>query len=114
MMSAMKSSLALFNKEFSPYQFHQARILEFPAYADFAQSFANTIPYSETMGFLTQLEEGDDKIDVITYVTAHEIGHQWWGHQLVPSYQQGATMLIETFAQYSALLVMEKMYGRDQ
>ena len=27
---------------------------------------------------------------------------------------QGATMLVETFAQYSALMVMEKLYGRDQ
>jgi ABC-2 type transport system permease protein len=54
------------------------------------------------------------RIDVATYVTAHEIGHQWWGHQLVPSDQQGAPMLVETFAQYSALLVMEQHYGQDQ
>ena len=113
MISAMKSSLALFNEKFSPYQFHQARILEFPSYATFAQSFANTIPYSEDIGFLARLE-GDDKIDVVTYVTAHEIGHQWWGHQLVPSNQQGATMLVESFAQYSALLVMERTYGKEQ
>jgi ABC-2 type transport system permease protein len=113
MLAAMKASLSLFNQRFSPYQFHQARILEFPAYATFAQSFANTIPYSEDIGFLAQLG-GDDKIDVVTYVTAHEIGHQWWGHQLVSSNQQGATMLIESFAQYSALLVMEQMYGKEQ
>jgi len=112
-LNAMKVSLALFGEQFSPYQFRQARILEFPSYASFAQSFANTIPYSEDIGFLTKL--GDpDKIDVATYVTAHEIAHQWWGHQLVPSNQQGATMLVESFAQYSALLVMEKMYGKEQ
>ena len=112
-VAAMKTSLALFSEQFSPYQFRQARILEFPSYAQFAQSFANTIPYSEDIGFLTKL--GDpQKIDVVTYVTAHEIAHQWWGHQLVPSNQQGATMLVESFAQYSALLVMEKLYGREQ
>jgi ABC-2 type transport system permease protein len=112
-MTAMKVSLPFFNERFSPYQFRQARILEFPSYASFAQSFANTIPYSEDIGFLTKL--GDpEKIDVVTYVTAHEIAHQWWGHQLVPSNQQGATMLVESFAQYSALLVMEKMYGKEQ
>jgi len=113
MMEAMKTSLALFSEKFSPYQFRQARILEFPSYADFAQSFANTIPYSENLGFLSRLGDAQ-KIDVVTYVTAHEIGHQWWGHQLVPSAQQGAELLVESFAQYSALLVMEKMYGRDQ
>jgi aminopeptidase N len=112
MLDGMKASLALFNAQFSPYQFQQARILEFPSYARFAQSFANTIPYSEDIGFLSKLE-GEDKIDIVTYVTAHEIAHQWWGHQLVPSNQQGATMLVESFAQYSALLVMERTYGKD-
>jgi len=113
MLKAMKLSLEMFSERFSPYQFHQARILEFPAYADFAQSFANTIPYSENLGFLFHHTD-PDKIDMVTYVTAHEIAHQWWGHQLVPSEQQGSSMLVESFAQYSALLVMEKMYGRDQ
>ncbi|HEY0990966.1 MAG TPA: M1 family aminopeptidase [Kofleriaceae bacterium] len=112
MITAMKTSLALFTEQFSPYQFRQARILEFPSYATFAQSFANTIPYSENIGFLLRLED-PAKIDVTTYVTAHEIAHQWWGHQVVSSEQQGATMLIESFAQYSALLVMERMYGRE-
>ncbi len=113
MFEAMKLSFDLFTTAFSPYQFKQARILEFPAYATFAQSFANTIPYSEDIGFILNHRD-PEKIDMVTYVTSHEIAHQWWGHQLVPSAQQGATMLVETFAQYSALLVMEKMYGREQ
>jgi ABC-2 type transport system permease protein len=113
MLEAMKLSLALFSEQFSPYQFRQARILEFPSYADFAQSFANTIPYSENIGFLSQLDD-PEKIDIATYITAHEIAHQWWGHQLVPSNQQGATMLVESFAQYSALLVMERKYGPEK
>jgi len=113
MLAAMSESLALYSKDFTPYQFGQARIVEFPAYAAFAQSFANTIPFSESIGFIQHWKD-PTKIDVDTYVTAHEIGHQWWGHQLVPSDQQGASMLVETFAQYSALLVMEQHYGKDQ
>ena len=113
MLAAMKLSLELFSQKFSPYQFQQARILEFPAYANFAQSFANTIPYSESIGFIHR-QTDEDKIDMVSYVTAHEIGHQWWGHQLVPSNQQGDTMLVESFAQYSALLVMEQLYGPEQ
>ena len=113
MLKAMKASLALFGEVFSPYQFKQARIIEFPSYADFAQAFANTIPYSENIGFLAKLSD-PDKIDIATYVTAHEIAHQWWAHQIIPANQQGATMLVESFAQYSALLVMEQIYGREQ
>ncbi|MFN0186260.1 MAG: M1 family metallopeptidase, partial [Aquabacterium sp.] len=113
MLAAKKLSLAVFSEVFSPYQFNQARILEFPSYASFAQSFANTIPYSEAIGFIHRWSD-PEKIDMVTYVTAHEIGHQWWGHQLVPSHQQGSTMLVESFAQYSALLVMERLYGPEQ
>lgn len=116
MLDAMKASLDVFNEKFSPFQFRQARILEFPAYEKFAQSFANTVPYSEGIGFIQNFDESksDEKIDLVTYVTAHEIGHQWWGHQIVGAEKQGMTLLSESFAQYSALLVMEKLYGKEQ
>lgn len=113
MLDAMAASIDLFSGAFSKYQFRQARILEFPAYASFAQAFAGTIPYSEGIGFVTR-HEGEDKIDMVTYVTAHEIAHQWWGHQAIGADQQGSTLLSESFAQYSALLVMEKLYGKEQ
>ncbi|MDA3857004.1 MAG: M1 family aminopeptidase, partial [Roseovarius sp.] len=49
-----------------------------------------------------------------TYVTAHEIGHQYWAHQLISADMQGATLLVETMAQYSALMVMKQIYGDDK
>ncbi len=119
MMRAMKVSFDVFTREFSPFQFRQMRILEFPGYASFAQSFANTVPYSESIGFIERWDEQraareNDLIDFNTYVTAHEVAHQWWAHQLIGGDQQGSTMLSETFASYSALLVMEEIYGPDQ
>ncbi len=112
MLTAMKTSLELYSRIFSPYQFHQARIAEVP-YGEFAQSFANTIPFAENIGFLVDHTD-PEKVDIVTYVTAHEIGHQWWGHQIWPADMQGGAMLTETFAQYSALLTMEKLYGKAQ
>ena len=44
-------------------------------------------------------------------MTAHEIAHQWWAHQVIGAYVQGATMMSETLAQYSALMVMKKKFG---
>jgi len=116
MLDAMKLSLQMFSERFSPFQFQQARILEFPSYESFAQSFANTVPYSEAIGFIQDYHSARsaETIDLVSYVTAHEIGHQWWGHQVIGADKQGMTLLSETFAQYSALLVMEKMYGREQ
>ncbi|MFY8143254.1 MAG: M1 family aminopeptidase, partial [Caulobacter sp.] len=113
MKTSMKRSLDYMGTNFSPYQFRQLRYQEFPDYAQFAQSFANTIPWSEGMFFISDYRD-PTKIDMVTYVGAHEIGHQWWAHQVVGADQQGAAMLTETFAQYSALMVMKHTYGEDQ
>ena len=109
MMKGMKESFAYFSNNFSPYQFQQMRILEFPRYATFAQSFANTVPFSEGIGFMLKIEDEDD-VDIAFYVTAHELAHQWWGHQLFPANVQGAAALSESLSQYSALMVMKQAY----
>ncbi|WP_332660251.1 ABC transporter permease/M1 family aminopeptidase [Brevundimonas sp.] len=113
MLDGLAASLDYFQANFSPYQFKQARIVEFPDYASFAQSYPNTFAWSEGLGFIADLSD-PEKIDYVTYVGAHEFAHQWWAHQVVGSEQQGMTALSETLAQYSALMVMEKQYGKDQ
>jgi ABC-type transport system involved in multi-copper enzyme maturation permease subunit len=113
MIESSKKSLEYFSREFGPYQHSQLRIVEFPRYARFAQSFPNTIPFSESIGFIARLDDPKD-IDYVFYVTAHEIAHQWWAHQVMGANVQGATVTSETMSQYSALMVMEQEYGRDQ
>jgi ABC-type transport system involved in multi-copper enzyme maturation permease subunit len=112
MIAAVKDSLDYYTRAFGPYQHRQVRILEFPRYATFAQAFPNTIPYSEGIGFIAKVDPKDPKdVDYPYYVTAHEIAHQWWAHQVIGANVQGATMLSETLSQYSALMVMKKKYG---
>ena len=110
MIESSKKSLDYFTTEFSPFQYRQFRILEFPAYASFAQSYPNTIPFSEAIGFIADLRD-DTNIDYVFYVTAHEMAHQWWGHQVIGANVQGVSMILETLSQYSALMVMEREYG---
>jgi hypothetical protein len=112
MMNSLKKSLDYYTRNFGPYYHKEARIIEFPRVATFAQAFAGTMPYSESIGFIANLNHPDD-IDMVFYVVAHEMGHQWWAHQVVGANMQGATFLSESLAQYSALMVMEKEYGRD-
>ena len=112
MMNSMKKSLGYYIRNFGPYAHKEARIIEFPRVARFAQAFPGTMPYSESIGFIANLNHPDD-IDFVFYVVAHEMGHQWWAHQVVGANMEGATLLSETLAQYSALMVMEKEYGRD-
>jgi ABC-type transport system involved in multi-copper enzyme maturation permease subunit len=111
MMSSMKKSFDYYSTNFSPYQYRQMRIMEFPRYSTFAQSFANTVPYSEGIGFILDVDEED--VDMAFYVTAHEMAHQWWGHQLQPANTRGGAMLSETLSQYSALMVMKQEYPQE-
>lgn len=113
MIESVQKSLDYYSANFTPYQHKQVRILEFPRYASFAQSFANTIPYSEDIGFIADLRDKDD-IDYVFYVTAHEMAHQWWGHQVIGANVQGSAALMESLSQYFALMVMEKEYGREK
>ena len=114
MIDGVKKSLDYYTENFNPYQYRQMRILEFPAYASFAQSFANTVPFSEGIGFIARIRNPEQDIDYPFYVTAHEVAHQWWGHQVAEAPVQGNAMLSETMSQYSALMVMKKEYGREQ
>ena len=57
MFKSMKKSITYFSENFSPYQHKQMRIVEFPGYRGFAQSFPNTVPYSERIGFIANLTE---------------------------------------------------------
>jgi aminopeptidase N len=113
MLDAMEASLDYFQENFGPYQFDQARIIEFPGYQTYAQSFANTIAYSETMGFTADFSNPKE-IDYSTYGTAHELAHQYWGHQIAGADMQGSTLLMETLSQYSALMIMKRIHGEDE
>lgn len=110
MMEGMKDALSYYTKNFSPYQYRQVRIMEFPRYATFAQSFANTIPFSEGIGFIAKVDDPDKDIDYVYYVTAHEVAHQWWGHQVMEAGVKGNAMLSESMSQYSALMVLKNKF----
>ncbi len=107
MLDAIQKSLEYYIKNFGPYYHKQARIIEFPKYATFAQAFPGTMPYSEAFGFIIDLED-TTKNNVIDAVVAHEMAHQWWAHQVIGANMQGGTMLSEAFSEYSSLMVMKQ------
>lgn len=122
MIASVKQSLSFYSENFSPYQYNQLRIIEFPRFGSFAQSFPNTIPFSEGIGFIADLRDLDKEdipfdeqlVDYPFYVTAHEMAHQWWAHQVIPANVEGAQMIQESFSQLSAMKVMESYYGKEK
>jgi hypothetical protein len=41
------------------------------------------------------------------------MGHQWWGHQLVPAQMEGGALLSESLAWYSSMTMVEETLGRE-
>lgn len=113
MMNGMKRSLAYYGQHFSPYQYQVMRIVESPVYNERAQSLPGIVPFSEAIGFIMDITD-DENVDMPFFITAHEMAHQWWGDQVNPAKVQGQTMISETLAQYSALMVFGKEYPQDK
>ncbi|MEJ2113885.1 MAG: hypothetical protein P8X62_09420, partial [Flavobacteriaceae bacterium] len=79
MLDAVERSLKYYTENFGPYYHKHCRIVEFPRYATFAQAFPGTMPYSEAIGFIINLEDEEDN-NIVDAVIAHEMAHQWWAH----------------------------------
>jgi ABC-2 type transport system permease protein len=82
MMTAMRASIDYYSKAFGPYQFDQARIVETPAYGGGGgQAFPNTIAVGEGI-FAWTCPRSRKSSTWSPMLTAHELAHQWWGHQV--------------------------------
>ncbi len=116
MMKGMKAALDYCTENFSPYQHKQLRIIEFPKTSGgFAQSFPNTIPFSESIGFIADVDDSEEGgNDYAFFVSVHEVAHQWWAHQVIGADVLGATMLSESLSEYVSLKVIEKVNGKKK
>jgi ABC-2 type transport system permease protein len=113
MSEALDASREFYGKWFGAYPRRDLRLTEFPGLAGYAQGFPGNITFSESIGFLTR-PGGDDEVDLVFYVTAHEAGHQWWGNILMPGKGLGGNILSEGLANFSALLLTLEKRGDEQ
>jgi ABC-2 type transport system permease protein len=111
MMDAATSTLDYCTRSFGPYQFQQVRVVEFPRYGTNAQSFPGTITYSESLGFIARVEADRKVVPYPFQITAHEVAHQWWGHQVRSTDGPGAGLISESMAQYVSLQVLRQRFG---
>jgi ABC-type transport system involved in multi-copper enzyme maturation permease subunit len=114
MVDSVRASLGYHTRHFGPYPHKQLRMTEYASAGDGLRltAFESAVRYSEGYALV---RAGDDKrnIDLPFAVMAHELGHQWWGHRLVPAWMEGAPLLTESLAWYSGMLVVEETLGRD-
>ena len=108
----VRASLDYYTTNFGPYPHRQIRIAEFPRYANAAHAYPGTISHAEATGWLTKVDESRD-FDLASMTVAREVARQWWGFQVTPAAIEGGPAVSEVLAQYSALMVIEKLYGVD-
>jgi aminopeptidase N len=99
---------------YGPYPLPQLRIAEVPAASLGAGGFAlpGVVYLSEDRGFLIDAE-APGRIDLLAKRVAHEVSHQWWGHQLAPAPGPGAAALVETLARHTELRVLAALRGPE-
>ena len=113
MIASSKAGLAYYEKNFSPFQFASSASSSSPVTATLRSRSPTLFPTAEP-GFIGRVAQSQKDIDHTYFVTAHELAHQWWGHQLIGGRVEGSNMMSEALAEYSALRVMQKKYGDNQ
>jgi hypothetical protein len=109
---AVKASLNYHTKRFSAYPFTHITVAERGGTGRELSAEAAFIDYGE--GFTRfDPDQGEENADIPFAVTAHEMGHQWWGGQIHYAMSEGAALLSESLAWYSAMGVVEDTYGRE-
>lgn len=106
-------ALDFMTEEFGPTPFHNLAITPIPG--GFGQGFPGLV-YLSTLAYLDpgqlppRLRDRAEETFFSDLLEAHEVAHQWWGNLVLPaSYHDD--WLIESLANYSALLLLERKKG---
>jgi hypothetical protein len=110
MMRGMKASLEYYTAHFGPYPDSLLQVIEIPRYSVFGVALPLSMAFSED-AFHSRVRPGE--IDQPFYGAAHETAHHWWGGMVEGAPVKGHGLLSESLANYSAMMVMEKTFGRD-
>ncbi len=103
-------------ENFGPYPFTS---INYSEVSSFTQGFAGTaypgaIFMTENMTFNANLDAGDNQ-DVVNELAGHEVAHFWWGtNQIAPDYREGYSMLTESLAMYTEMMIYKKIYGKEK
>jgi ABC-2 type transport system permease protein len=111
LLRGVRASLDYYSSQFGAYPYRFLQVVEQPGnFLGMGVDGSGVVTGGEGM-FL--LDPQGDGFDVIFEVTAHEMGHQWWGMQLKPAFAEGGGVISESLAWYSAMQLVKRMKGRE-
>ncbi len=112
----IKHTMDYCENNFGPYPFTTIRFAEISGFTKgfAATAYPATIFMTENMIFHANIH-ADKKQDVIIELAGHELSHLWWGNnQIAPDERDGNTLLTETLAMYTELMLSKKIHGNQR
>ena len=111
-----KLTMEYCESNFGPYPYKTIRFAEVSSFTKgfAATAYPATVYMTEDMIFHCNIK-ADENQDVINELAGHELAHLWWGgNQINPDQRDGAVMLTETLAMYTEMMLLKKMYGKEE
>jgi Peptidase family M1 domain len=93
--------LAFYRTFWSAYSRPDLQVIETPTPLGEAVSFPGALAISDKIITSRDPVSGLAS-NLLEFVMAHEIAHQWWGYRLVPERSPGRLFLLESFPQFAA------------
>jgi hypothetical protein len=110
-INAYKDGLKYFSTVYGPYPFNNIRLVENSNYGPWEASTTTLDTYNERNGWNAHFTDPNQN-DYLYFNTVKNLAQQWWRFQVAPNSTVGSLVIPEGMANYDALVMAEKMYGK--
>ncbi len=111
-MAAYKDGLNYFSKAYGEYPFSNIKLAETPIYSSQISSLSTLDAYAEYFAWNAGFTK-PNQVDYCYFTTARLFAQQWWRFQVAPNNTAGSMVIPEGLSSYSALVLMEQKYGKN-
>jgi len=110
-MQAYKDGLKYYSSVYGNYPFNNIRQVETAPYGPREAATTTLNTYAEFNGWNAHFTY-PDQFDYLYSNTARALAQQWWRFQVAPNNTVGSLVIPEGLANYDALVINEKKYGK--
>ena len=111
-IQAVTDTLEWFSAQLTPYPYKQLSLLFTPEFGPSGYALPQVILMSHRLAVRAR-PATDAGFDQRYRRTAHEVAHQWFGHQIGYGVEADGSFLIESLAKYAELVLIEQRYGKE-
>ncbi len=111
-MAAYKDGLKYYSSVYGTYPFKNIRLVETSNYSPRDASTTTLDSYAEYNSWTAHFTD-PNQFDYLYFMTTRNLAQQWWRFQVAPNNTVGSLVIPEGLANYDALVMAEKKYGKE-